>query len=215
MNRHTRVIKSICEMHPDAECELHYKTPFQLLIATILSAQTTDIRVNIVTKELFRDYGEVEKMANVSPDTLRSIIRSIGFYNSKSENIIKTSKILIEEYHSSVPEKMEELIKLPGVGRKTANVVLSNAFGIPAFAVDTHVKRVSYRLGLTKSTDPDIVEKDITSKIPKYMYTKAHHAIIFHGRRMCKAQKPECDRCMLTSDCNYFKNKGVNNIVKK
>jgi len=215
MNRHTRVIKSICEMHPDAECELHYKTPFQLLIATILSAQTTDIRVNIVTRELFRDYGEVEKMANVSPDTLRSIIRSIGFYNSKSENIIKTSKILIEEYNSSVPEKMEDLIKLPGVGRKTANVVLSNAFGIPAFAVDTHVKRVTYRLGLTKSTDPDIIEKDITSKIPKYMYTKAHHAIIFHGRRVCNAQKPECDKCMLTSDCNYFKNKGVNNIVKK
>lgn len=215
MNRQTRIINAICEMYPEAECELHFKTPFQLLVATILSAQTTDVRVNIVTKELFERYGEVEKMADASPETLRNIIRSIGFYNSKADNIINTSKILMEEYNSLVPSKMDDLIKLPGVGRKTANVVLSNAFGIPAFAVDTHVKRVTFRLGLTKSTDPDIIEKDITSKIPKYMYTRAHHAIIFHGRRMCKAQKPECDRCTLTSDCNYFKNKGVNNIVKK
>lgn len=215
MNRHTRIINTICEMYPEAECELNHKTPFQLLIATMLSAQTTDARVNIVTEELFRNYGEADKMAAIEPETLRNIIRSIGFYNSKADNIIKTSNILVEKYDSQVPDNMEDLVELPGVGRKTANVVLSNAFGIPAFAVDTHVKRVTYRLGLTKNTDPDLVERDITSKIPKYLYTRAHHAIIFHGRRMCKAQKPECERCRLTSDCNYFKNKGVNNIVKK
>ena len=166
MNRHTRIINTICEMYPEAECELNHKTPFQLLIATMLSAQTTDVRVNIVTEELFRNYGEADKMAAIEPETLRNIIRSIGFYNSKADNIIKTSNILVEKYDSQVPDNMEDLVELPGVGRKTANVVLSNAFGIPAFAVDTHVKRVTYRLGLTKNTDPDLVERDITSKIP-------------------------------------------------
>ncbi|MGB5823905.1 MAG: endonuclease III [Proteocatella sp.] len=215
MNRHTRIINTLCEMYPDAECELIHETPFQLLVATMLSAQSTDKRVNIVTKELFQEYGTVEEMIRIEPEKLRAIIKSIGFYNSKSDNIIKTAKIIVEKYGSAVPSNMQALLELPGVGRKTANVVLSNAFGIPAFAVDTHVKRVTFRLGLTKNTDPDLIEKDITSKIPKKIYIRAHHAMIFHGRRMCKAQNPECINCKLKEDCNYFKRKGDNKIVEK
>lgn len=215
MNRHTRIITNLCEMYPDAECELLHETPFQLLVATILSAQSTDKRVNIVTRDLFKNYGTAEEMAKIDPEELRRLIRSIGFYNSKADNIINTANIIEKKYNSVVPRDMQELLELPGVGRKTANVVLSNAFGIPAFAVDTHVKRVAFRLGLTKNTDPNLIENDITSKIPKNMYIKAHHAIIFHGRRMCKAQKPECTQCSLKGDCNYFKRKGDNKIVEK
>lgn len=205
MNRHTRIIKTLIEMYPDAECELVHENPFQLLIATILSAQSTDKRVNIVTQDLFKEYGNPKAMANVDIDVLKECIKSIGFYNSKAENIVKTSKLILEKYDSKVPDTMEELILLPGVGRKTANVVLSNCFGVPAFAVDTHVKRISFRLGLTKNTNPDLIETDITSKIPRSMYTKAHHAMIFHGRRMCKAKNPLCESCLLTNDCNYYK----------
>lgn len=205
MNRHTRIIKTLIEMYPDAECELVHENPFQLLIATILSAQSTDKRVNIVTQDLFKEYGNPKAMANVDIDVLKECIKSIGFYNSKAENIVKTSKLILEKYDSKVPDTMEELILLPGVGRKTANVVLSNCFGVPAFAVDTHVKRISFRLGLTQNTNPDLIETDITSKIPRSMYTKAHHAIIFHGRRMCKAKNPLCESCLLTNDCNYYK----------
>lgn len=205
MNRHTRIIKTLIEMYPDAECELVHENPFQLLIATILSAQSTDKRVNIVTQDLFKEYGNPKAMANVDIDELKECIKSIGFYNSKAENIVKTSKMILEKYDSKVPDTMEELILLPGVGRKTANVVLSNCFGVPAFAVDTHVKRISFRLGLTQNTNPDLIETDITSKIPRSMYTKAHHAMIFHGRRMCKAKNPLCESCLLTNDCNYYK----------
>jgi len=214
MNRHTRIITKLCEMYPDAKCELLHETPFQLLVATILSAQSTDKRVNIVTRDLFKSYGNVEKMAKINPEELRRLIRSIGFYNSKADNIINTADIIVKKYNSVVPGDMNDLLELPGVGRKTANVVLSNAFGIPAFAVDTHVKRIAFRLGLTQNTDPNLIEKDITLKIPKNMYIKAHHAMIFHGRRMCKAQKPECTQCSLKGDCNYFKRKGDNKIVK-
>lgn len=215
MNRHTRIVNILCDMYPDAECELIHETPFQLLVATILSAQSTDKRVNIVTKDLFEKYGTVEKMAEIEQEKLKELIKSIGFYNAKSHNIIKTAQIIVGKYESAVPDNMQELLQLPGVGRKTANVVLSNAFGIPAFAVDTHVKRVTFRLGLTKNTDPDLIEKDITSKIPEGMYIKAHHAMIFHGRRMCKAKKPECSNCRLKEECNYFKKKGDGEIVKK
>lgn len=201
-------MKILIEMYPDAECELLYKTPFQLLIATILSAQSTDKRVNIVTTDLFKQYGNPEDMASIDLEELKTIIKSIGFYNSKAENIIKTSKIILEKYNSKVPNNMDDLTTLPGVGRKTANVVLSNCFGVPAFAVDTHVKRISFRLGLTKNTNPDLIEKDITSKIPKNMYIKAHHAMIFHGRRICKAKNPLCESCLLINDCNYYNNKG-------
>ena len=192
-------------MYPDAECELVHKNAYELLVATMLSAQTTDKQVNIVTPTLFEHFPTPEKLANANIEVVKACINSIGFYNTKAENIIRTAKILVKDYGGEVPGKMELLTKLPGVGRKTANVVLSNAFDIPAFAVDTHVKRVCFRLGLTKNTDPDKVEADITSKIPKYMYNKAHHAIIFHGRRTCKATGPLCHLCELSVECPHYK----------
>ncbi len=178
MNRHTRIINNIIEMYPDAECELDHKDPFELLIATMLSAQTTDKQVNKVTVNLFKDFGTAEKLSQANVEDVKKHINSLGFFNSKAENIVQTAKILMKDYDGVVPGNMDELTKLPGVGRKTANVVLSNAFDVPAFAVDTHVKRVTHRLGLTKNTDPDKVEQDITSKIPKknvYQSTSCHY----------------------------------------
>ena len=205
MNRHTRIIYKIIEMYPEAECELNFMTPFELLIATMLSAQTTDKQVNKVTVDLFIDYGTAELLSKANVEEIKKYIGSLGFFNAKAENIVHTARLLVTDYNAEVPDKMEELVKLPGVGRKTANVVLSNAFGVPAFAVDTHVKRVTYRLGLTKHTEPDKVEHDITSKISKKLYTKAHHAIIFHGRRICKASRPLCHQCAISVECLYYK----------
>lgn len=205
MNRQTRIIKEVIKMYPEAECELRHNNPYELLIATILSAQTTDKQVNIVTQPLFRDFPDAKSLSKSSPEVIGSYIKTLGFYNAKASNLVATAKLLVDNFDNQVPRSMEELITLPGVGRKTANVVLSNAFGIPGFAVDTHVKRVCFRLGLTQNTDPDKVEKDITSKIPQYMYLKAHHALIFHGRRTCKAVRPLCHQCALTKDCVHYK----------
>lgn len=205
MNRHTRVIREIIEMHPDAMCELHFSNAFELLIATMLSAQTTDKQVNLVTPLLFDAFPDARSLAASTPDLVAPYIQRIGLYNAKAKNIVATAQMLVAQYDGIVPKSMEQLTALPGVGRKTANVVLSNAFAVPSFAVDTHVKRVTYRLGLTKNSDPDKVERDITSKIPKYLYIQAHHAIIFHGRRICKAQQPNCGLCSLTKDCPHYK----------
>lgn len=207
MNRHTRIIKEIISMYPDAVCELNHRNAYELLIATMLSAQTTDRQVNIVSVDLFERYPNIKSLSEADVDEVKTFIRSIGFYNSKAANIVDTAKMLMNHFDGVVPSTMEDLITLPGVGRKTANVVLSNAFGIPSFAVDTHVKRVTNRLALTKNTDPDKIEVDITSKIPKYLYISAHHAIIFHGRRRCKASNPTCEDCMLTKDCKYYKDR--------
>ena len=207
MNRHTRIIKEIISMYPDAQCELDNINAYELLIATILSAQTTDRQVNKVTPDLFRAYPTIEDLAKATKEQVQPFIKSIGFFNTKANNIVKAAQIMMKDYKGQVPNTMEELVKLPGVGRKTANVVLSNAYNVPSFAVDTHVKRVTFRLGLTKNTDPDKVETDITSKIPKYLYIQAHHAIIFHGRRMCRASSPLCEQCRLTKDCLYYKKK--------
>lgn len=215
MNRETKIVKKIIEMYPEAECELLHTNPFELLIATMLSAQTTDKQVNIVTRTLFEDFPTPEKMAEADIEDIKKHIKSLGFFNTKAENIKKTATILAEKYNGIVPSTMEELVKLPGVGRKTANVVLSNAFGVPAFAVDTHVKRICYRLALTDSNDPDKVELDVTSKIPKKIYTKAHHAIIFHGRRVCKATRPLCETCALTTSCRYYKELKSKSVVRR
>lgn len=206
MNRHTRIIKKVIDMYPEAECELDFRDAYELLVATILSAQTTDKQVNLVTVNLFEVYPTVYDLAKATPKEVGIFIKSIGLYNTKAKNIINASKIIVEEYDGIVPKDMDKLTSLPGVGRKTANVVMSNAYGVPSFAVDTHVKRVSFRLGLTKNTDPDKVELDITSRIPKYLYIRAHHALIFHGRRTCKASSPMCNQCELTKDCPYYKN---------
>ena len=199
------VINIILKTYPDATVELEHSSTFELLIATILSAQCTDVRVNKITRELFKDYNTPEDFIQLTEKELGEKIRSCGFYKVKSKNILATSRKIIEEFNGQVPDTMEELITLPGVGRKTANVVLSNAFGVPAIAVDTHVFRVSNRIGLANSKNVLDTEKDLMDNIDKNMWSKAHHLLIFHGRRVCKARSPLCNECPLTNYCLYYK----------
>lgn len=200
------VVDILLETYPDAKPELNYSNSFELLIATILSAQTTDVQVNKVTENLFKEYKTPQDFLKLTAVELAEKIRSIGFYRNKSKNILATCNILVEEYNGKVPETLDELIKLPGVGRKTANVVISNAFGTPAIAVDTHVFRVSNRIGLANSDNVLDTEKDLMNNIDKNMWSKGHHLLIFHGRRICKARKPLCSKCPLTDYCLYYKN---------
>nr|WP_208975276.1 endonuclease III [Proteiniborus ethanoligenes] len=199
------VLKILEDTYPDAACELVHSSPFELLIATILSAQSTDKRVNIVTNHLFQEFNTPGDFLRLTEDELAEKIRTIGFYRAKSKNILKTCKILVEEYNSKVPSSREELVKLPGVGRKTANVVISNAFGQNAIAVDTHVFRVANRIGLADSQDVNGTEEDLMNNINEEFWTKAHHLLIFHGRRVCKARKPMCGECPLVEFCLYYK----------
>lgn len=199
------VINILLKTYPDATVELEHSNTFELLIATILSAQCTDVRVNKITRELFKDYNTPEDFIKLTEEELGEKIRSCGFYKVKSKNIIATSNIIIEEFNGEVPNTMEELITLPGVGRKTANVVLSNAFGVPAIAVDTHVFRVSNRIGLADSKNVLDTEKDLMDNIDRKMWSKAHHLLIFHGRRICKARRPLCEECPLRDYCYYYK----------
>ena len=199
------VINILLKTYPDATVELEHSSTFELLIATILSAQCTDVRVNKITRELFKDYNTPEDFIQLTEEELGEKIRSCGFYKVKSKNILATSRKIIEEFNGQVPDTMEELITLPGVGRKTANVVLSNAFGVPAIAVDTHVFRVSNRIGLANSKNVLDTEKDLMDNIDKNMWSKAHHLLIFHGRRVCKARSPLCNECPLTNYCLYYK----------
>ncbi len=195
------LITALGEVYPEAKAELNFKNDFELLVAVILSAQCTDKRVNIITEDLFKVANTPKKMVDLGEEKIRSIIMSCGMYKQKAKNIYNTSKILFENYQSLVPDKMEELIGLPGVGRKTANVVMSVAFDKPAIAVDTHVKRLSNRLGLSKSDNPLVVEKDLMKIIPKDKWTVMHHRLIFHGRRRCKARKPDCANCEISGLC--------------
>ena len=199
-----KVLEKLLGMYPDAGPELDFKTPFELLIATILSAQCTDVRVNKVTSEIFAELKAPEDYIALGQIELEKRIRTCGLSNSKSTNIIRTCEILINEYSGTVPETTEQLITLPGVGRKTANVVASNAFGVPAIAVDTHVFRVSNRIGLAYSKTVEKTEEDLMKNIPRNMWTKAHHLLIFHGRRICKARKPECGICPINTECLYY-----------
>lgn len=200
-----KVINILLKTYPDATVELEHSNTFELLIATILSAQCTDVRVNKITRELFKYYNTPEDFIKLTEEELGEKIRSCGFYKVKSKNIIATSNIIIEEFNGEVPNTMEELITLPGVGRKTANVVLSNAFGVPAIAVDTHVFRVSNRIGLADSKNVLDTEKDLMDNIDRKMWSKAHHLLIFHGRRICKARRPLCEECPLRDYCYYYK----------
>lgn len=205
-----KILDKLEETYPDAKCELNYTTPFELLIATILSAQCTDIRVNIVTEKLFKKYNTAKDFNKLSVDEISEEIKSCGLYKSKSQKIKQTSKILCELYNGDVPNTLEELVKLPGVGRKTAGVVLSNAFGQDAIAVDTHVFRVSNRIGIVNTSTPEKTEFALMEAIPKKRWSKSHHLMIFHGRRVCKARKPECSNCTIKDMCNYFEN--IDNI---
>ncbi len=200
------IIDLLLELYPDAKAELDFTTPFELLVATILSAQCTDVQVNKTTAILFKEYRTPEDFLTLTEEELGRKIYSCGFYKNKSKNILESSRILLEEYDGQVPETIEELMLLPGVGRKTANVVVSNAFGVPAIAVDTHVFRVSNRIGLADSKNVEDTERDLMKNIDRNMWTKAHHLLIFHGRRICKARNPLCEECPVSDYCKFYKN---------
>lgn len=199
-----KVLELLKQQYPDAKCELNYKTPFQLLVATILSAQTTDKKVNEVTEELFKDYPDVDSFLALTQEELENKIKTIGLYRNKSKNLITMCNQLKENFNGQVPNTMEGITSLAGAGRKTANVVLSNAFGVPAIAVDTHVFRVSNRIGLACANNVEETEKQLQKNIPKDQWSLAHHLIIFHGRRCCYARKPDCDHCIIAPYCKFF-----------
>jgi endonuclease-3 len=188
--------------YPDAHCELDHKGAFQLLIATILSAQCTDVRVNMVTPALFKKYPDAKTLAAAKQEDVEDVIRSTGFFRNKAKNLIAAAQAIVRKHNSDVPKDLEPLTHLPGVGRKTANVVLGNAYGIEAgVVVDTHVARLSKRLGLTKHTDPVKIEKDLMKVIPRDAWTLWSHLLIWHGRRRCSARKPDCPNCELRTLC--------------
>ena len=201
--RTKKIIDILNETYPDAKCELNYETPLQLLVATILSAQTTDKKVNEVTQDLFKEYPDLDTLLTLTNDELENRIKQIGLYRNKSRNLILTFRQLKEKFNGEVPNTMEEIMSLAGAGRKTANVVLSNAFNVPSIAVDTHVFRVSNRLQLANSEKVLEVEKQLQEELPKNKWILMHHLLIFHGRRCCIARNPKCGECPLSHLCKY------------
>ncbi|HEY8204316.1 MAG TPA: endonuclease III [Pyrinomonadaceae bacterium] len=200
--RTEQIIKLLKRAHPDAKCALNHSNPFELLVATILSAQCTDERVNKVTADLFRKYRKPEDYLKVPAVELQEDIRTTGFFRNKTKSIQGACAMLVDEFHGQVPKTMDELLKLPGVARKTANVVLGVAYGIPAgIVVDTHVTRVSRRLGLTKQKDAVKIEQDLMDLVPKKDWIIFSHLLIFHGRRICKARRPLCEECAVEKLC--------------
>ncbi len=199
------VLNELRRLYPDAKPALRYATPYELLVAVMLSAQCTDERVNKVTETLFKDYSTPEKMVTLTVEGLSEYIFSCGLYRSKAEHILSASRDILERFDGQVPSTIEELKSLAGVGQKTANVVYSVAFGGAAIAVDTHVFRVSNRLGIAKGKTPKEVETGLNKAIPKEEWAKAHHWIIYHGRRVCHARKPDCEHCTLRGFCDYGK----------
>ena len=201
--RARRLQRKLARAYPDAKCALHFDSPFQLLIATILSAQCTDEKVNEVTAVLFRTHGTPEALARAKPATIEKIVHATGFYRQKTKSIQATARDLVERFGGAVPKTLEELVSLRGVARKTANVVLGNAFGVPGLTVDTHMKRVNTRLGLTKNEDPNKIEKDLQQLVPETDWTLYSHRVIHHGRVCCDARRPRCDDCPLHDDCPW------------
>ena len=200
--RAQKVMELLEKEHADAKIALHYKNPLELLVATILSAQATDEQINALTPKLFQKYKTAEDYSNADLAELEQDIRSSGFYHNKAKNLKNSAKMLVEKYNSQVPKTMEELVELPGVARKTGNIVLFNAYGIIAgVAVDTHVRRLAQRLGLTENTKQDKIEKDLMDIIPKDKWMHITDLLIFHGRRVCDARKPRCDACVLNKIC--------------
>lgn len=202
-----KIIKYFKDKYPNPKTALNYQTPFQLLIATIMSAQTTDKQVNKVTEELFKKYSKPEDFMKLNYKELEEEIKTIGLYKNKSKYIIESSKMIVKDYDGKVPNTRNQLIKLKGVGRKTANVVLANVFNQEAIAVDTHVFRVSNRLGLVNTNNRNKVEVGLMEVIPDNYWIKFHHWLIFHGRKVCKARNPLCEKCKLSPYCKYFNGK--------
>lgn len=201
----SEVLDRLEKQYPDAGPELNFSSRYELLIATILSAQCTDVRVNQVTARLFVNHGTPEEMLMLSVGQLEEMIKPCGLHTTKAPNILATSRQLVEEYEGCVPGDMEALVKLPGVGRKTANVVLSNGFGVPAIAVDTHVFRVSNRIGLAAAATVEQTERQLMTVLPKSRWSLGHHLLIFHGRRCCRARSPECEICCVQEFCRHYK----------
>jgi endonuclease-3 len=201
--KRTEALGILKETYPDAKPALHFSSPFELLVATMLSAQCTDKQVNKCTDVLFSKYNTAEAFAALDIETLEPYIKSCGVYRNKGKNILAMSRILMERYGGNVPETREELTALPGVGRKTANVVLSNAFHVPAIAVDTHVFRVANRIGLAEAKDVEHTEQQLMAHIPEQDWGAAHHWLIYHGRQICAAQRPKCGICPLKEICEH------------
>lgn len=204
MEKHAAaVMTELGKLYPDARPELNFSNPYETLIATILSAQCTDKRVNMVTPQVFRDFPDAAAMAKTTPEILYPYVRSCGF-STKAENIVHACQMIVEKHGGQVPDTMEALTALPGVGRKTANVVLANAFGVPAMAVDTHVFRVSNRLGLVDADTVEKTEKQLMQVLPPERWNEAHHYLIYHGRRVCHSRKPACENCTLQALCRAY-----------
>ena len=199
--RAAEVLAILAKTYPDAACALTYDNPWELLVATILSAQCTDVRVNMVTPALFRHYPTPAALAQADPETLEEMIRSTGFFRNKAKNLLGCAAALVAKHGGRVPETLAELIALPGVGRKTANVVLGNAFSTPGMVVDTHVKRLAFRLGWTRQSDPVKIEQDLCALLPAQEWTQAGHLLIHHGRALCKAPTPLCSQCPVFDLC--------------
>lgn len=199
------VLRILDNTYPDAGPELEHENAFEMLLATILSAQCTDVRVNMITRELFSIVKKPEDVLKLGFERLSEIIKPCGFFNTKANNILRTCKILVDKFNSQVPENKEALVTLPGVGRKTANVVVSTCFGKPAIAVDTHVFRVTNRIGIVNENNVEATEDKLMERIDRDFWTKAHHIFIFHGRRTCAARKPKCEVCTIRNYCLYYK----------
>lgn len=212
MTKSEKVYELLKSDYPDAKCGLDYGTPFQLLVSTMLSAQATDKSVNAVTKEIYKGYPDLDSFLKLTQGEIEEKIKKIGLYKNKSKNIYNMCRELKEKHNGQVPKNMDLLISLPGVGRKTASVVLVEAFNIPAFPVDTHVFRLTKRIGLASGSTADKVSDEMMTKLPKYKWHLMHHLLITHGRETCIAQNPKCDKCSVKDICNYYKE---NNKKKK
>lgn len=200
-----KIVEILKETYPDAKCSLDFASPFEMMVAVMLSAQCTDARVNLTTPALFKEYNTPEKMANIDIKVLENIIHPCGFYKNKSKNIIAASKMLVEKYNSTVPNDIDELMKIPGVGRKSANVIMLEAFKTPmGIAVDTHAKRISNRLGLSSELDPLKIEQDLIKIYPEKYFYDINHLFIEHGRNCCTARKPDCANCKVKELCDSF-----------
>ena len=200
-----KAIEILETMHPEAGCALVHRDPFELIVAVALSAQTTDVSVNKATPALFSRYPTPEALAKADQEDVMELIRTIGLYRNKSSNIIRMAQKIVDDFDGKVPSDFENLVSLPGVGRKTANVVLAEGFGVPRIAVDTHVFRVAYRIGITDEKNVDATEDELMRRLPESLWIRTHHLLIFHGRKCCSARKPSCSECGLSDICLYYK----------